>query len=349
MLDRAHDRQPAPLAVTLGEPAGIGPDLALMAWSMRDRQAVPPFFVAGDPEFLARRAEALGLDVRLEVCSPSEAVALFGRAIPVVSLDCAVAGVPGAPSGADAAAVIGSIDRAVTAVHAGEARAVVTSPIHKKSLYGANFTYPGHTEYLGALAEHLYKVPATPIMMLAGPQLRTVPVTVHIPLRDVPNALTSDMIVTTGRIVDADLRDRFGIPAPRIAVTGLNPHAGEGGALGSEDEAVIAPAIARLKDEGLDVRGPFPADAIFSARARAGYDVVLAMYHDQALIPVKTLAFDETVNVTLGLPFVRTSPDHGTAFDLAATGRAGPESFLAALAMADGMSTIGTAPADLDE
>ena len=338
MVDRAPPSPALPLAVTLGEPAGVGPDLVLRSWLERNARALPPFFVAGDPDMLARRAALLELDVPIESCAEGDAAAVFASALPVVPTGHTARGAPAEPNSADASAVIASIDACVAAISAGSARAVVTAPIHKRTLYTAGFTHPGHTEYLGALAERLFGVVATPIMMLAGPELRTVPVTVHIPLREVPEHLTSTMIVTAGQIVARDLVDRFGIENPRLAITGLNPHAGEGGALGHEDELIVAPAVGELQLRKIDARGPFPADAIFSAAARRTYDVVLAMYHDQALIPVKTLAFDETVNVTLGLPFVRTSPDHGTAFDLAGTGRARPDSFLAAIAMADRMT-----------
>ncbi|MEW5421823.1 4-hydroxythreonine-4-phosphate dehydrogenase PdxA [Amorphus sp. 3PC139-8] len=333
----------SPLAITLGEPAGIGPDLILEAWRQRAEADLPPFFVVGDPHFLARRAAQLALDVTIESCRVDEAPDVFAAALPVVETGHAVQGAPGSPDSTDAPAIIASIDEAVSAVHDGAARAVVTSPIHKKTLYAAGFAHPGHTEYLGELADSLFGGSATPIMMLAGPSLRTVPVTVHIPLKDVPSHLTTEKIVTTGQIVAADLTTRFGIDTPRLAITGLNPHAGEGGSLGTEDETIVAPAVVALREKGVDARGPLPADALFSERARAGYDAALAMYHDQALIPVKTIAFDETVNVTLGLPFVRTSPDHGTAFDLAASGKARPESFLAAIAMADRLSAPAAA------
>jgi 4-hydroxythreonine-4-phosphate dehydrogenase len=341
MVDRTPPSPALPLAITLGEPAGIGPDLILQSWLDRRARGLPPFFVAGDPDCLARRADVLGLDVPIEACAETDAAAVYPAALPVVATGQTARGLPGEASRADADAVIGSIDACVQAIRSGTARAVVTAPIHKRTLYAAGFTHPGHTEYLGALAERLFGVTATPIMMLAGPQLRTVPVTVHIPLRDVPETLTPAMIVTAGQIVARDLVDRFGIENPRLAITGLNPHAGEGGTLGVEDELIVAAAVGELQQRKIDARGPFPADAIFSAAARTTYDVVLAMYHDQALIPVKTLAFDETVNVTLGLPFVRTSPDHGTAFDLAGTGRARPDSFLAAIAMADRMTAAG--------
>ena len=231
---------------------------------------------------------------------------------------------PGHPDQTSAPAALAAIRRAVADVQAGAASAIVTNPVAKNVLYRSGFTEPGHTEYLAKLAEEATGVPAHPVMMLWSPELAVVPVTIHLPLKDVVGRLTSDLIVETGRIVARDLRERFGIARPRLAVAGLNPHAGEDGTLGEEDNAVVAPAVAKLKAEGIDARGPLPADTLFHAAARATYDVALAMYHDQALIPIKTLAFDHAVNVTLGLPFVRTSPDHGTAFDIAGTGRAEP-------------------------
>jgi 4-hydroxythreonine-4-phosphate dehydrogenase len=268
-----------------------------------------------------------------------EVLGLATSGIPVVPLKNRLSGTPAAPVEDDAAGIIEAIDRGVQMVLAGEAGGLVTLPINKKSLYDAGFDYPGHTEYLGVLADKASNSITThrPVMMLAGPDLRTVPVTIHIPLADVPQALSKRDIVETGRIVAEDLRNRFSIFKPRLAVSGLNPHAGERGALGHEDEAVIAPAVSKLLEMGINVVGPLPADTMFHAAARATYDVALCMYHDQALIPAKALAFDEAVNVTLGLPFIRTSPDHGTAFDIAGTGRANPSSFIAALRMAQNM------------
>jgi 4-hydroxythreonine-4-phosphate dehydrogenase len=251
-----------------------------------------------------------------------------------VPLQAAVAAEAGRADPANAAAVVEAIARAVGDVRSGHAAAVVTNPISKQSLYAAGFRHPGHTEFLGTLSAAWTGVAARPVMMLAGPELRAVPVTIHIPLRDVASTLTAEMIVETGRIVARDLASRFGLPRPRLAVAGLNPHAGEGGALGKEDQAIIAPAVESLRVEGIDVTGPLSADAMFHRAARATYDAALCMYHDQALIPAKTLAFSETVNVTLGLAFIRTSPDHGTAFDLAGTGRADPSSLAAALRLA---------------
>jgi len=222
----------------------------------------------------------------------------------------------------------------VADVLAGRAAAVVTNPVAKNVLYGSGFAEPGHTEFLAKLAQQATGKPVRPVMMLWSPELAVVPVTIHLPLKEVPGRLTADLIVETGRIVARDLAVKFGVERPRLAIAGLNPHAGEEGALGEEDRTVVTPAVARLAAEGIDVRGPMPADTMFNERARASYDAALCMYHDQALIPIKTLAFDHAVNVTLGLPFIRTSPDHGTAFDIAGSGRANPSSLIAALRLA---------------
>ncbi len=330
------------LALTLGEPAGIGVDITLKAWLDRRRHGLAPFYVVADADFLARRAALLRLDVPVRAVVPREAAACFAVALPVVSLDLPVTATPGVPDASSAPAAIGAIRRAVADVLAGEARAVVTNPIAKAVLYRNGFAEPGHTEFLGKLAAAATGAPAHPVMMLWSPELAVVPITIHLPLREVPARLTRELIVTTGRIVARDLRVRFGIPRPRLAVAGLNPHAGEDGALGEEDGAVVAPAVRALRDEGIDARGPLPADTMFHARARATYDAALCMYHDQALIPIKTLAFDHGVNVTLGLPFVRTSPDHGTAFDIAGTGRASEASLVAALQLADRLAVAAT-------
>jgi 4-hydroxythreonine-4-phosphate dehydrogenase len=321
------------LAVTQGDPAGIGPELTLRAWLLRETAALAPFFVLTDPDLLRRTARQLALDVPVAKAEPGNAATVFGHALPVVPLGVAVRAEPGQPDPAHAAATIESIRRAVALVRAGAASALVTNPIAKHVLYEAGFVHPGHTEFLAALASD--NGPAVrPVMMLWSEALAVVPVTVHIPLATVPSALTGDLIVETARIVDQDLRRLFGLPRPRLALAGLNPHAGESGTIGHEDHDVIEPAIARLRAEGLDVTGPWPADTMFHERARAGYDVALAMYHDQALVPIKTIAFDEGVNVTLGLPFIRTSPDHGTAFDIAGRGIARPDSLVAAIRLA---------------
>ena len=321
-----------PLAMTMGDPAGIGPELALAAW--RDRTPEAPFVVFAAPGILAAAARRAGLAVPIIETDTAGAGAAFPAGLPVVPLKSAVEDAPGRPNPANAAATIELIERAVEAVRQGEARALVTNPIAKATLYQAGFKHPGHTEYLGELAR-AWGAPAFPVMMIWSETLKVVPVTIHIPLAEAPRALTAELIITTARIVDRDLRVRFGVARPRLALAGLNPHAGEGGAMGREEITIIKPAIEALKAEGIDAVGPLPADTMFHARARARYDVALTMYHDQGLIPVKTLAFDEGVNVTLGLPFIRTSPDHGTAFDIAGKGLANPASLIAALRLAD--------------
>jgi 4-hydroxythreonine-4-phosphate dehydrogenase len=323
-----------PLALTLGEAAGIGPDITLSAWHQRDALALPAFYVLADADLLARRARLLGLDIPIRVGTPEDAANSFAKALPVVALAEQVTAEPGHPDASSAPAAIASIRRAVADVFAGRAHAVVTNPVAKAVLYRTGFAEPGHTEFLAKLAHEHTGRAVHPVMMLWSPELAVVPVTIHLPVRDVPRQLTTALILETGRIVARDLRDRFGIARPRLALAGLNPHAGEDGTLGDEDRAVVAPAVEQLRALGIDARGPLPADTMFHAAARRSYDAALAMYHDQALIPIKTLAFDHAVNVTLGLPFVRTSPDHGTAFDIAGTGRASPASLVAALKLA---------------
>jgi len=323
-----------PLALTLGEPAGIGPDLALAVWHRRAELDVPRFYVVGDPDFLSRRAGRLGLDVPIAAVTPAASAAAFASALPVVAIDVAVSAEPGRPDRSSAPAAIASIRRAVADVMAGAAAAIVTNPIAKNVLYDWGFAEPGHTEFLATLVQEATGTSLRPIMMLWSPELAVVPVTIHLPLREIFKHLSTELVVATGRIVARDLAVRFRISRPRLAVAGLNPHAGENGALGEEDRAIVAPAVARLIADGIDARGPLPADSLFHERARATYDVALCMYHDQALIPIKTLAFDHAVNVTLGLPFVRTSPDHGTAFDIAGTGAADVTSLVAALRLA---------------
>ncbi|MEM1038963.1 MAG: 4-hydroxythreonine-4-phosphate dehydrogenase PdxA [Pseudomonadota bacterium] len=334
--------KPLPLAVSIGEPGGIGPDVVLSAWhgSLEKRaEALPPFFLFCDPDQLHRRAAHVGLELVINILDHPNAFDRSSSALQVVPLKNALDGQPGVCNTCDGSGVIEAIDRSVKAVRLEHASGVVTLPINKKSLYEAGFTHPGHTEYLGELAQQHWpdSRSAVPVMMLVGPDLKTVPVTIHIPLADVPKMLTAYTIVETALVVDRDLKQRFGIHKPRLAICGLNPHAGEQGAMGKEDQAIVEPAIARLQALGVAATGPLPADTMFHARARKTYDVALCMYHDQALIPAKTLAFDEAVNVTLGLPFIRTSPDHGTALDIAGTGAADPSSFVAALHMAQQM------------
>jgi 4-hydroxythreonine-4-phosphate dehydrogenase len=323
-----------PLALTLGEPAGIGPDITLAAWLRRLELDLPAFYILADPQCLTRRAQRLGLNVPIQVVTPSSARATFARALPVVALGLPATAEPGRPDATSAPAAITSIDRAVADVLSGTAAAVVTNPVAKSVLYKGGFTDPGHTEYLAKLSFQQTGNPAWPVMMLWSPEVAVVPVTIHVPFKEVPERLTRDLIFETGRVVARDLIERFGIMKPRLAIAGLNPHAGEDGTMGREDATVVRPAVERLVADGIDARGPLPADTMFHEAARRTYDAALCMYHDQALIPIKTLAFDHAVNVTLGLPFVRTSPDHGTAFDIAGTGKANPSSLVAALKLA---------------
>jgi len=332
-----------PLALTLGEPAGIGPDLTIQLWRRRADLRLPSFYLIGDPEFIKRRARILDFDIAVSIVTPAQAIEAFHSALPIVPLDMPVTAAPGKPDASSAPAAIASIRQAVANVLAGRAAAIVTNPVAKNVLYRSGFAEPGHTEFLAKLAHEATGKAARPVMMLWSPELAVVPVTIHLPLRDVATQLTSELIIETGRIAARDLTRRFGISRPRLAIAGLNPHAGEEGALGAEDATIVAPAVKRLQDEGIDAVGPLPADTLFHTRARAAYDVALCMYHDQALIPIKTLAFDHAVNVTLGLPFVRTSPDHGTAFDIAGKGTADPSSLVAALMLAARLSA--TAPA----
>ena len=320
------DRDLPPVVLTCGEPAGIGSELAVKARALLS--GAVPFVWMGDPAHLPPGTAHAVIDDPGKVCAVPDTV------LPVLAHGFAGQAVPGRPDPANAQGVIDVIARAVALAQAGAVSAVCTLPIHKKALQdGAGFGFPGHTEYLAHLAGG-----ADVVMCLASDTLKVVPATIHIPLAEVPRALTPALLEQVIRVTDAGMRRDFGLARPRIAVAGLNPHAGEGGAMGREELDWIAPLVARLAAEGLDLRGPLPADTMFHARARAGYDVAVCMYHDQALIPIKTLAFDEGVNVTLGLPFVRTSPDHGTAFDIAGKGVANPGSVVAALRMAQAMA-----------
>lgn len=330
-----------PLALTLGEPAGIGPDITIAAWLRRRELNLPAFYLLGDEALVARRANSLGADVKIASVSASEAEAAFADALPVVATGERATAEPGKPDSSSAPAALVSIRHAVADVRAGRAGAVVTNPIAKSVLYRAGFRHPGHTEFLAELAGADGRVPQ-PVMMLWSPRLAVVPVTIHVSLREALSQLTSELIVSTVHIVAMELKSRFGIAQPRIAISGLNPHAGEDGSLGHEEQTIIAPALKVLRNDGIDARGPLPADTMFHEAARDSYDCAVCMYHDQALIPIKTVAFDEAVNVTLGLPFIRTSPDHGTAFDIAGTGKANPASLIAALKLASRMATAGS-------
>jgi 4-hydroxythreonine-4-phosphate dehydrogenase len=325
-----------PLVVTQGDPAGVGPEIVLKAWLARQEHALPPFGWVGNPEILRRLSANLGWIVPLAEVAPGGISSSFGSALPVISpADFSqVVPLPGQPDPASAPSTINSIRLAVDLVRSGQAGAVVTMPIAKHVLYKSGFSHPGHTEYLASLAAPVDGAAPPAVMLIWSPLLAVVPVTIHIPLAKVPEQLTTGLIIETGRIVAREYRQRFGIENPRLALAGLNPHAGENGAMGHEDATIVAPAVAQLRSEGIDATGPWPADTMFHERARTGYDVALGMYHDQVLIPVKTLAFDDGVNVTLGLPFIRTSPDHGTAFDIAGRGIARIDSTVAALKLA---------------
>jgi len=327
----------APLALTCGDPSGIGPEIALLAWlRTHDDPAASPFFIVGDAEHFSALAHKLGWAVPVAEATPDAASPLFPQALPVVSLGMRVAGASGQPEARDAAITIRSIEQCVTFVKEGLAAAVVTNPISKEVLHRSGFAHPGHTEFLAELALQHYGEKRRPVMMLWSPELAVVPATIHVPLTEVPKLLTKELLVETGHIVVRDMQRRFGLAHPRLVLTGLNPHAGEGGDMGHEEIDIIRPAVEALQRDlpEAQISGPHPADTLFHARARETYDACIGMYHDQALIPIKTLAFDTGVNVTLGLPFVRTSPDHGTAFDIAGKGIARPDSLLAAIALA---------------
>ena len=332
-----------PLAISLGDPAGVGPELIAAAWVRREAEGLLPFCAVGGPELLAEAARRRGLTIPvMPVMSLDEALDCFDRALPTLAgADGAYR--PGAPDSEGAELALASLEEATRLTVAGEASALVTGPIAKARLAEVGFGHPGQTEFVAAACG---MAPRDAVMMLAGPSLRTVPLTVHIALSAVPAALTSDLIVHKARIVAAALARDFGIYRPRLALAALNPHAGEEGRMGDEEARIIAPALATLKAEGLEVTGPHPADALFAPRARAGYDAALCMYHDQALIPLKTLDFDSGVNVTLGLPVIRTSPDHGTAFSIAGTGQADPGAMIAAIRMA-GECALRRAEAEL--
>lgn len=326
----------APLALTMGEPGGIGGEVAVKAWRALASSG-PVFFAIDDPA----RLEALGAPVAI-VNAPGDAEAVFKSRLPVLPLGAPVNAKPGVADSANATHVIQSIRRSVELALSGETSGVVTNPIQKASLIAAGFEFPGHTEFLESLtASAPMPKPPLPhrrrgaVMMIASPQLRTVPMTIHVSVREAAASLTTDMIISKAMIVIEALKYDFGIHIPRLAVSGLNPHAGENGTIGTEDRDVIAPAIAWLKKEyGALVSGPHPADSMFHETARAGYDAALCMLHDQALIPVKTFAFHDAINVTLGLPIVRTSPDHGTALDIAGKGFARADSLIAAIKLA---------------
>ena len=327
-----------PVALTCGEPAGIAPEITAKAWLALRGASAATFFLIGDDEYFNSRAAGAGVSIATaKISAPREAREIFAAALPVLHRPLAAHPKPGVIDPATAKGVIAAIDEGVALAMAGEAAALVTNPIQKEALYSAGFRHQGHTDYLAALAGKAGRR-THEVMMLVARDLRTVPLTVHIPFKDVLAALNAGMIVSQAHVVANDLKKYFGIMRPRIAFTGLNPHAGENGTMGREEQTIITPAINRLRAEGLTVAGPLPADTAFHEEARANYDAILCMYHDQALIPVKTLDFHGGVNVTLGLPFIRTSPDHGTALGIAGTGKANPQSLIAALKLAGEMA-----------
>jgi 4-hydroxythreonine-4-phosphate dehydrogenase len=317
----------APLAISMGDPAGIGPEVIAKAWAQRVEAGLPPFFTTGD----ARAIAAVWDGPITTIAHPDAANGVFETALPVLTVEDGGEIVPGVPDVEGARCALRALELAAGLVRSGAARALVTGPVSKKQLYQIGFNYPGQTEFV---AERCGIAGENAVMMLAGPDLRVVPITTHVPLAAVSGLLSIELIVAKGRATARGLARTFGILNPRIAFAGFNPHAGESGAIGREEIELIAPAVALLRDEGIDAIGPFAADTLFHPRARAGYDAVLCCYHDQALVPIKTLYFDEGVNITLGLPIVRTSPDHGTAFDIAGKDRAEPGATIAAIRLA---------------
>ena len=316
-----------PLAVALGDPAGIGPEIAAKAWERRHDAALPPFFVVGD----CRSIEAVWPGPVARITDPSHAIACFDGALPLIQVEDAGEIVPGEPNIAGARCSLDSLEMAFGLTRGGAAAAIVTGPVAKAQLYGIGFVHAGQTEFI---AERCGIAPENAVMMLAGPTLRTVPITTHVALKDVPGIISVELIVAKARTTERGLARDFGIERPRLAIAGFNPHAGEGGALGREEIDIIQPAIDRLREEGIDIVGPLAGDTMFHPRARAQYDAALCLYHDQALIPLKTLHFDEGVNMTLGLPIVRTAADHGTAFDIAGQDKADPGATIAAIRLA---------------
>jgi 4-hydroxythreonine-4-phosphate dehydrogenase len=328
-----------PIALTMGDPAGISTEITILAWKQRTSSGISPFFVLSRQSLFDQLMQLEGFRIpTVIISSPDEANEAFDHALPILELPDAVDILPGQPDPTAGAMTIQSISTAVDLVRNGRASCVVTNPINKHVLYQAGFTFPGHTEYLAELAKQWGNEDIRPVMMLVSKQMRTVPLTIHIALADVEKLISKELISETARIISSDMKKYFGLQSPRISVAGLNPHAGESGAMGKTEIDIIEPTIEALKREGLNISGPFPADTLFHAAARKTYDVVIGMYHDQALIPIKTLGFDEGVNTTLGLPFVRTSPDHGTAYDIAGKGLANPQSLIEALKLAKKMS-----------
>ena len=335
------------LVVSMGDPAGIGPDIILKAYQQRMQHQLEPFLVLGDADVFHVRAAQLGMSLTITQATPETAAGLFSESLPVLQVGDCKAVQAGHPSQSAAPCIIKAIEAGVGLIKDNRAGALITAPIAKSILQKAGFSHPGHTEFLGELAERFYQKKAHPVMMIWSELLSVVPLTIHIPLRDVADAMTAELLSESVAIIDKDWRRWFsGNVAPRLVLAGINPHAGEDGHIGLEEERILKPAVKQLQERGFNLKGPFSADTLFHAEARKSYDIALCPSHDQALIPVKTLAFDDGVNITLGLPFIRTSPDHGTAFDLAGTGKARPDSMIAALkkahAMATTASTYGT-------
>lgn len=317
----------APLAIAMGDPAGVGPEIVAKSWAVRSLRSLPPFALVGDPAAV-RRVWSGPLETVRDL---RETGAVFDRALPVLPVGDAGPIALGTPDVGGARAALDALERSIDLVRSGEAGALVTAPVSKAQLYGIGFNHPGQTEFV---AERCGVRGEDAVMMLAGPTLRVVPMTVHVPLAEVAGLLSVDLLVAKAQVTARGLTRDFGIAAPRLAFAGFNPHAGESGTIGREEIDILEPAIAQLRREGIDATGPFAADTLFHARARANYDAVLCCYHDQALVPIKTLHFDEGVNITLGLPIVRTSPDHGTAFGIAGKDLAHPGAMIAAIAMA---------------
>jgi len=316
-----------PLAVALGDPAGVGPEIAAKAWEKRRQEGLHPFFAVGD----VRSIKAVWDGPVARISNPEDATQLFGEALPLIQLEDAGEIVPGAPNLAGARCSLDSLELAVGLARSGAACGLVTGPVSKAQLYGIGFSHPGQTEFV---AERCGIARENVVMMLAGPSLRTVPITTHIPLKEVSGLISVEIIISRARTTERGLSRDFGIAHPRLAMAGFNPHAGESGALGREEIDIVIPALERLREEGIAIEGPLAADTMFHPRARARYDAALCLYHDQALIPLKTLHFDEGVNITLGLPIVRTSPDHGTAFNIAGKNVADPGATIAAIRLA---------------
>ncbi len=325
-----------PFALSIGEPSGIGPEIILKSWAERSEQKLPDFFVVGSEQIMLKTAQKIGLDIPLQkITTPMQVSTIFQNALPVLDIERDADFEFGNPSTLTAALTIGAIEQSVKMVFDGKAAGLVTAPIQKAALYEAGFTSPGHTEFLAELCKKRTSAAEMPVMMLVADGLRVVPLTIHITITEVAKSISPDIIRWTCEKVNTALIEDFGIEKPRIAVAGLNPHAGEDGTIGNEEQLIIGPALDRLRDQGMNIMGPLPADTMFHGAARVKYDAALCMYHDQALIPIKTLDFEGGVNVTVGLPIVRTSPDHGTALDIAGQNLANPNSMINALRMAE--------------